>query len=80
MGALQSSPANGDADKLDPAAARRVRTMLSELGLPAELVLEIMDMAEYYPSVGAARNSPVRMRADDHTILRAFIARRFSIS
>ncbi|KAI0672743.1 hypothetical protein C8Q78DRAFT_677041 [Trametes maxima] len=33
------------------AALRAVRTILAELGLPAELIFEIMDLAEYYPSV-----------------------------
>ena len=71
MGALQSfldSPADVDGDDIDPAEpVRRVRAILSQLRLPAELVLEIMDLAEYYPCVRAARTSLVRMRADAHT-------------
>ena len=39
-----------------PATVRAVRTLLfAHLPLPAELVLYIMDLAEHYPSVRAAR-------------------------
>ena len=73
MGGLQSLLQYDDADENqaniydDPAEpVRRVRWLLSELGLPMELVLDIMDLAEYYPSVSAERSDLVRMRADQH--------------
>ncbi|TBU35493.1 hypothetical protein BD311DRAFT_4301 [Dichomitus squalens] len=76
MGGLQSLLYDDDADSDenrvdiddDPAEpVRHVRWLLSELGLPMELVLDIMDLAEYYPAVFAERSDPVRMRSDQHT-------------
>ncbi|KAI0807681.1 hypothetical protein C8Q74DRAFT_1313396 [Fomes fomentarius] len=69
MGVLQSrhvtSSANDDGDPVQP--VREVRALLSQLGLPAELVLEIMDLAEYYPAVYAQREGAVHLRSDSHT-------------
>ncbi|KAI1791634.1 hypothetical protein LXA43DRAFT_387959 [Ganoderma leucocontextum] len=71
MGTLQSSLAEDEYeaevydDPTEP--ARRVRGMLSELGLPAELVLDIMDLADYHPTVSIEREKLVKLRADEHT-------------
>ncbi|TFK92240.1 hypothetical protein K466DRAFT_595388 [Polyporus arcularius HHB13444] len=53
---------------MDPAEPTRwVRAILLQLGLPAELVLEIMELAEYYPTISAERSDKVTIRADQHT-------------
>ncbi|KAI0723759.1 hypothetical protein C8T65DRAFT_89106 [Cerioporus squamosus] len=73
MGALQSyvSPSESEEEVrvcMDPAEpVRRVRAMLLHLGLPAELVLDILDLAEYYPTVSAERSDTINLRADQHT-------------
>lgn len=69
MGALQSRHvSSSDKDDGDPAQpVREVRALLSQLGLPAELVFEIMDLAEYYPTVYAQREKVVQLRSDRHT-------------
>lgn len=43
---------------------RLVRAYLAYLGLPAELVLNIMDLARYYPAVYVKRIAPANIRAD----------------
>ncbi|KAI0779896.1 hypothetical protein C8Q74DRAFT_1437731 [Fomes fomentarius] len=45
-------------------SVRLVRAYLAYLGLPAELVLYIMDLASYYPAVYVKRTAPVTIRAD----------------
>lgn len=72
MGALQSYiPPSGSDDEesdMDPAEpTRRVRAMLLHLGLPAELVLDIMELAEYYPTISAERGDNINIRADQRT-------------
>ena len=70
MGVPQSTIMDEDEEEVydDPTEpARRVRWMLSELGLPTELVLEIMDLADYHPSVFIESETLVKMRADAHT-------------
>ena len=64
----------------DPAEpARLVRVLLSRLGLPAELVLDIMDLADYHPRVSAAHDEPAvlaanRYRHDDHCSALLYLA------
>ena len=49
----------------DPAEpTRRVRALLVHLGLPAELVLEIMDLADYYPRVSTTLREAIALRAN----------------
>ncbi|KAI0748515.1 hypothetical protein C8Q80DRAFT_743955 [Daedaleopsis nitida] len=71
MGALQSLlfeyDVDSETDNADPAQpVRLIRALLAELGLPAELVLDIMDLAEYYPAVRAERTDIVRMFSDHY--------------
>ncbi|RPD66617.1 hypothetical protein L227DRAFT_649307 [Lentinus tigrinus ALCF2SS1-6] len=72
MGVSQSSPSDPGASEsetsIDPAEPiRQVRAILLHLGLPAELVLDIMELAEYYAIVKAERTDGVTLRADQHT-------------
>ncbi len=44
---------------------RRVRWMLPELGIPTELVLEIIDLTDYHPTIFLERKKLVKMCADE---------------
>ncbi|OSD08373.1 hypothetical protein PYCCODRAFT_1462613 [Trametes coccinea BRFM310] len=48
-----------------PANLRAVRALLARLGLPAELVLKIIDEAEYYPAMRASLRGSRTLRAID---------------
>ena len=71
MGTMQSAPSEPDANpgvNIDPAEpTRQVRAILLHLGLPAELVLDIMELADYYPTFVAERADSITVRADQHT-------------
>ncbi|PIL24422.1 hypothetical protein GSI_14176 [Ganoderma sinense ZZ0214-1] len=72
MGVLQSSFADDEDDEVqgydDPTEpARQVRWILCELGLPTELVLEIMDLADYHPAVFVELETLVKLNANAYT-------------
>ncbi|CDO76437.1 hypothetical protein BN946_scf184781.g14 [Trametes cinnabarina] len=48
---------------ITPADLRAVRALLAQRGLPAELVLQIIDGAEYYPVVRASLRGPSTLNA-----------------
>ena len=46
-----------------PSPAQVVRALFARLGLPTELILTIMDLAEYHPSVRAERRDTLHITA-----------------
>ena len=70
MGVHQSTPVDEDEMKVydEPTEpVRQVRYMLSKLGLPAELALEVMDLADYHPTVSIECKDLIQVPADAHT-------------
>ena len=64
MGGSQSSLSSHQVTSTDPAEpTREVRAMLLHRGLPVELVLDTMELAEYHPTVTTERTDTVTVNA-----------------